>query len=138
MYTQTSLPPQGYPAPGTVVSIPLYVFWRHKGLISDRWHQGKPIVISNSGRAGYVCEEPWDVFAAGYPVQFDGYPSGLPSFEVLRRARALIGTRYQPLHWNCDHLVAVAHGQEPESPQVAATATVAVIAVGISLLTARR
>lgn len=126
-----------YPPPGTVVSTPFLLVYRHRGIVSDRWYLGKPMVISGSGRAGSVIEEPWDVFAAGHQVRDDGYPSALPPHEVLRRARAVIGTRYQTLYWNCDHLVAVAHGQELDSPQVAATVVVAVLALGFGLLAAR-
>lgn len=126
-----------YPPPGTVVSTPLFLFYRHRGIVSDRWYQGKPMVISASGRAGRVCEEPWDTFSGGLAVRDDGYPSTLPPYEVVARARAHIGTPYQTLSWNCDHLVARAHGQAHESPQVAATVAVAVLVLGIGLLALR-
>lgn len=93
------------------------------------------MVISGSARAGQVCEEPWDAFADGKQVQNNGYPSRLPVWEVLRRARALIGTRYHLFDFNCDHVVAVAHGLKSESPQVALT--LAATAILVALLAAR-
>lgn len=86
------------------------------------------MVISGSGRAGAVCEESWDAFADSQVVNIDGYPSTLPSWDVLLRARRLIGIRYRLFDRNCDHVVAVAHGLKPESPQVAGTVAIAAIA----------
>lgn len=117
-----------WPVPGTIVSIPILVLFRHKGIVSDRLYNGKPTVISNSARAGGVCEEPWDTFAAGCIVTPEGYPSALPGHEVVQRARSVIGTPYRLLDWNCDYVVAFAHGLKLGSPQVAAT--LAVLALG--------
>jgi hypothetical protein len=114
-----------------VVSIPTFLIYRHKGIVSDRWHNGKPMIISNSARAGRVCEEPWDVFAEGHAVAGDGYPGGLPNYEVIGRARLLIGTQYDLFNWNCEHFVTKAHGLKPQSPQVAVTAAVAALCVGV-------
>lgn len=135
MYRFGDQPVAGYPPPGTRVSVPIIFGYRHKGIVSDRWQGGKPMVISGSARAGRVCEEPWDAFASGGEVRNDGYPSDLPPWEVLRRSRALLGTSYRLFDFNCDHVVAVAHGQKPESPQVALT--VAVAALVAALLVAR-
>jgi len=129
MYFQNPVPTRSYPPPGNVVSVQTHVFWRHKGIVSDRWHNGKPLVISASARAGVASEEPWDTFSAGDPVQDDGYPSTLPRWEVLRRARMMIGRQYILLKFNCDHFVALAHGQEPKSPQLGATVVVALAAI---------
>ena len=120
---------RAFPPPGTVVSVPLWLFWRHKGIVSDHWCDGKPMVISGSARRGQVCEESWDTFRDGFDVQDDGYPSTLPTFEVILRVRALLGTRYKVFELNCDHVVAIAHGQAPQSPQVAGTVAVATLVV---------
>lgn len=125
MYVQNAA--GGFPPPGTVVSVPIVLWYRHRGVVSDRWHRGKPTVISGSGRAGSVCEESWDAFADGQVVNIDGYPSTLQPWDVLLRARRLIGTRYRLFDWNCDHVVAVAHGLKSESPQVAGTVAIAAI-----------
>lgn len=117
-----------FPAPGTIVSVPLFLWHRHRGVVSDRWYRGKPMVISGSGRAGCVCEEPWDAFASGHPIRDEGYPSNLPSWEVLRRVRTVIGTPYHLFNWNCDNVVAVAHGLKHESPQLAGTVALAGVA----------
>jgi hypothetical protein len=137
MYFQ--IPPQpSYPPPGNVVWIVTHLLWRHKGIVSDRWHNGKPMVISASARAGAVCEESWDVFSDGKQVFDGGYPSQLPQWDVLHRARMLIGRRYQLIEFNCDHFVALAHGdEEPRSPQLAGTMTIALLAVLVRVATAR-
>ena len=121
-----------WPPPGSVVSAPLFVLFRHRGIVSDRWCQGKPIVISNSARAGGVTEESWAIFSGGQTVTPEGYPSTLLPYEVLRRARSCVGRAYNPLVWNCDHLTRYAHGLEPQSPQVAATLLISLLAIGVT------
>jgi hypothetical protein len=116
--------------PGTVVSVPVYKVFKHKGIVSDRFVNGNPMVISNSARAGGVAEEPWEVFAAGQPVMVQEYPSALSGYLILARARSQIGTKYRLLDWNCEHLVSHAQGKRAESPQVAAAIAIAVL-VGI-------
>lgn len=125
-----------WPEAGTVVSIPIFLFYRHKGIVSDRWYGGKPMIVSNSARSGGVHEEPWEVFAEGNSVMVDGYPGGLPNFEVLSRAKSLIGTQYDLLRWNCEHFIAYAHGLKPKSPQVAVT--IAIVTLSLSVLAAAR
>ena len=120
-----------YPAPGTVVSIPLLLWFRHRGVVTDRWHNGKPTVISGSARVGNVAEESWDSFAGGRPVKADGYPSRLPAHEVVRRSRELIGARYHLLNFNCDHVAAAAHGRELASRQLVATVAIAALAAAL-------
>jgi hypothetical protein len=114
-----------WPQPGTVVSIPILLFYRHTGIVSDRWHGGKPMVVSTSVRSGGVREESWDTFAQGRVVTVDGYPGGLPSWEVVRRARSLIGAQYDLLARNCEHFVTFVHGLKPQSAQLALTVVVA-------------
>jgi hypothetical protein len=119
--------------PGTVVSIWVFPFFRHRGIVSDRFSGDKPMVLSNSARAGGVAEEPWDAFAAGQHVFVEGYPSSLPPSAVLYRARSLVGTKYHLLGWNCEHLVNHAHGLAPKSPQVAIIIAAALIAGLVAL-----
>jgi Lecithin retinol acyltransferase len=114
---------------GSVVSTPIVLGFRHRGIVSDRWFCGKPMVISGSARAGAVCEESWDQFADGGGVCTDGYPSTLRPDDVVSRARALIGSPYRLLDFNCEHVVAAAHGQTPKSPQLVLVAAVAVVAL---------
>jgi hypothetical protein len=94
------------------------------------------MVISNSARAGGVAEEPWHVFAAGQRVMVDGYPSNVSPFEVVNRARSLIGKAYDLFRWNCEHLTSFAHAQQPASPQVAATVAALVFGGIIALASA--
>lgn len=113
--------------PGTVVSVPFLGVFRHRGIVSDRYHGGQPMVISNSPNTGGVTEEPWATFAAGNQVMVDGYPGNLPPLAVVQRARAQIGSRYRLFNWNCEHLVSHAHGLSPRSPQVAAVVVLAAL-----------
>ena len=128
----------GHLPPGTVVSVPVFKLFRHKGIVSDRFINGCPMVISNSARAGGVAEEPWEVFAAGQAATVEEYPSTLPGYVILQRARQHIGTKYQLFDWNCEHLVSHAHGKRPESPQVAAAIIVAVLVGVIGFARAHR
>lgn len=117
-----------WPEPGTVVSVPIFLLYRHTGIVSDRWHGGKPMVISTSARAGGVREESWDTFAQGRVVSVEGYPGNLPRWEVVRRARLLIGTRYDLLSKNCEQFVTFVHGLKPQSAQLAFTVLIALCA----------
>jgi hypothetical protein len=123
--------------PGTVVSVWIFPFFRHRGIVSNQFYGNEPMVISNSARVGGIAEEPWDIFAADKVVYADGYPSNLPSVEVLRRARALIGKPYHVLRWNCEHLTSYAHGREPESPQLATMVILAVMVLMVGSVTAK-
>lgn len=129
--TSRNHPIHSWPQPGTVVSIPTFLVYRHKGIISDRWYNGKPMIISNSARAGGTYEEPWDVFAEGHIVTVESYPSDLPNHEVVNRARSFVGTQYDLFSWNCEHLVTVSHGLKSQSPQVAITIAVAAMCIGV-------
>lgn len=121
------VPASIWPAPGTVVSIPVFGLYRHKGIVSDKWHCGKPMIISNSRRFGGVAEEPWDVFAQGRPVTIERLPSAMPLHQVVARARSLVGAKYNLFDWNCEHLVTYAYGLKPHSQQVTMTLAVAAL-----------
>lgn len=109
-----------WPMPGTVVYVKFLGFFRHKGVVSDRFRYGKPMVIASSQASNGVVENGWDEFADGKQVFTEGYPSRLSPQEVLWRARSMIGERYSVLTSNCEHFVRRCHGLTPESPQAAA------------------
>ena len=112
-----------FPSPGTVVWVPAYLFWRHKGIVSDRYYGGKPMILCNSPVHG-VIEQPWDEFFQGEPCRQEGYPGTLPAHEVLRRARSRLREGYVLLAFNCDHYKNYAHGLLVESEQLRLTFTV--------------
>lgn len=120
-----------WPIPGTIVSVPAYVIFRHKGIVSDRWCGGKPMVISNSARAGGVAEEPWDVFTSGQPWEEEGNSERLTSWEVLYRARSAAPRPYNVFTWNCESFVAYCNGLPPASPQLALTLAIAFVSAAI-------
>ncbi|MCG7980275.1 MAG: lecithin retinol acyltransferase family protein [Candidatus Thiodiazotropha taylori] len=65
-----------------------------------------------------MAEEKEEIFADGCKIKIHGYPSQLPPFVVLRKARNKLGTKYDVFKWNCEHFVRWAHGLKPESPQL--------------------
>ena len=125
-----------YPTAGSVVWVPIYLIYRHRGIVSDRWLGGMPMVICNDSRFG-VIEQTWDQFREGKQVQVEGYPGQLPYYEVLRRARSRIGSPYHVTEFNCDHLVNEAHGLPLESSQLKVTLSIAA-AAGLLLAAAAR
>jgi hypothetical protein len=127
--------PHQWPAPGSIVSVPAFVIFRHKGIVSDRWWNGKPTVISNSARAGGIKDEPWDVFASGQDWADEGHPGNLTAWDVLHRARFPQRRQYNAIDWNCEDFVSYCHGLPTQSPQRTAVAIVAVI--GLALAAAR-
>ena len=90
----------------------------HQGIMSDRYVDGERAVISRSRRSGQALEESWTTFTAGKKGFVLRPLSGLALFEVLRNAKALIGTRWDFLSANCEHFVSEAFGVEPTSPQL--------------------
>ncbi len=124
-----------YPPPGAAVSVPIGLGYRHKGIVSDQWYDGKPMVISNSARAGGVYEEPWDEFAGGREVRNEKLCGDFPPHVIISRARSFLGTKYDLLNWNCDHLVTEALGLNRESPQLQATVAVLALTLGAFAIT---
>lgn len=107
-----------FPPPGSVIHIWFLGALRHKGIVSDRWCNGKPMVIANARRKG-VREITWDSFTEGLPWYVEVPPSGLPPCQVVYRARCLIGRPYDLFTFNCEHFVATCFGLPPASPQIA-------------------
>ncbi len=119
-YSRVSLPA------GTVIGMRFGPF-EHIGIVTDTPIAGVPGVISNSRARGGVCEESLAAFAEGKPFRVLGYTGSLPGDDVVRRARTMIGRRYKPLRFNCEHFVRLAHGLRARSPQIE---TVAVLLAG--------
>jgi|ERR1051325_8580121 hypothetical protein len=124
-----------WPKPGSIVSVPAYILFWHKGIVSDRWCDGKPLVISASARVGCGAEESWDLFSSGQQWRDEGYPGSLQPSQVLERARSLLGKPYDAFSWNCDMFVLACHGLSPVSVQLLLALVVA--AAGAALAIAR-
>ena len=120
--------------PGTVVGIS-YDFYEHLGVLGDYNVRSERSVISASWRHGQVIEEGLTQFADGRKVRIIGYLGTSPGWEVLARARAMLGAPYRLLAWNCDHHVRYAHGLSLVSPQVRrAIGTLAVGMAAVAIL----
>lgn len=116
--------------PGTVLSAGR-PFYRHVGMVTDRFVNEVPTIISSSGGRGMVVEEPMDTFRGQGDLRVDGYLGSLPPEMVLARARAKLGTNYSLFNWNCEQFVRYAHGLNQESPQLATAASLLVIVLAI-------
>jgi hypothetical protein len=125
-----------WPTPGTVVSVPAFLVYRHKGIVSDHWYGEKPMIISNSSLRGGVTEETWDQFRGNHQISVEGYPSTVPAYEVLRHARGYLGTPYDLFRWNCDDLIVQIHRLNPKHTQLAIS--IAVVAIGAMVMAARQ
>ncbi len=122
-----------YLQPGTIVSVPFGPF-RHYGLVSDQYVSGSPYIFSCSSRSGQVAEEPAHIFAGGRDIKVHGNPSVLNPYQVIERARSLIGTKYDLFKWNCEHFVRWAHNLKVESPQLKTTVTISSCLLGLFCL----
>ncbi|MCB2102027.1 MAG: hypothetical protein KDE22_14215 [Rhodobacterales bacterium] len=123
--------------PGTVVAA-RFGFYKHVGIVSDRWDRDGPMVISNSKRSGHGAEEGMRLFAAGTPVRIVGFPGTLPPDEVLARARAVMTRPYDLLTWNCEHFIRHAHGLPRYSPQMRAAMGIGLAVAGTLMVVGRR
>ena len=120
-------------APGMIVRVPAGLF-HHVGIVSDRWSDGKPMIISNSRRRGGVAEEPWTVALGTGRVTVLGHQSHLEPYEVVERARARIGQPWDLFNFNCEHLVAYACGREEASAQLRVAVLLAGVVLAVSLI----
>lgn len=112
----------------------------HAGLVSDRiGSDGQPMILHNSHAYKRVLETTATDFCKRQtgPLRFWGYPSKVPTDEVLKRARAQLGRKWRLVDYNCEHFATGAHGLDPTSPQLRDGITSAAIATGFfAVLTA--
>ena len=118
--------------PGTVIFVYIGII-RHVGIVTDRYENGKPMVISNSLRKMGVYEESWDDFACGKEVHVLEYSSPLNPDFILSKARSMLGSKWNPLKWNCEHFVTWSLNNKPHSPQLRLVAICAAVGIGISV-----
>ena len=115
--------------PGALLATDHGVF-THYGIAGDRLIDGQQSVISSSWRRGGTFEESLRTFANGHEVVSKGFIGNLSAHDILGRARADIGRRWDFARNNCEHHVTRACGLKPRSPQLRrAAVSVAAIAV---------
>jgi hypothetical protein len=135
----TRVPPQ-HLVPGTVVTVQmkgLFKLAHHFALVSDKLSaDGMPIVIANAGETGGPGEQLWNDFVQGRSYR-SFYPSNLPPRTVLYNAYSMFGTRYNFLHWNCEHFANACHGRPAQSHQIRGGLALAAIMGGLALAAAR-
>jgi hypothetical protein len=110
--------------PGTLISAPTHLFYRHYGIVTEHG-----TVLSCSARAGCGAEEPVDIFSGGKVWRAETRPSELPWWVVLHRARQLADRPYHLVNWNCETYVAACYGLPPRSRQVEITMLAASLGV---------
>lgn len=115
--------------PGTIVYVWFLGVFRHYGVISDRWHDGLPMIYSNSLKDGRAVEITWREFCAGARYFVANYPSHLLPMEVLHNARALSDRPYNPWTWDCQSYVRACHGLPAVSTQGGIVGLLALAAV---------
>ena len=91
----------------------------HYAVVSDKYDNGKPMLISLSARQGTVCEEAWDYCAGNRKVVLSSVQGDLHPHQVVERARSKLGEiKYSLLSRNCEHFARWAHDLKVESKQV--------------------
>lgn len=139
MNTPTTIPNPLFPAPGTAIGVS-FGLYRHVGIVSDKYEDGVPMVISASKRRGLTAEESWEDFTGGRAVMNLSLRTFFATPEILERARASLGRPWRLFTWNCEHMVRHAYGLSHESPQVRkwVKRAGAVVATVLSFHAARR
>jgi hypothetical protein len=122
--------------PGTVVTVQmkgLFALGHHFALVTDKkGPDGRPIVIANSGDTSGPAERNWNAFVQGR-VYRAFYPSNLSPDVVLYNAYSLMGTRYNLLHWNCEHFANACHGRPAQSHQIRGGLALAALMGGLAV-----
>lgn len=133
------IPPQRL-RPGTIVTVQmkgLFKLAHHFALVTNkRGPDGMPMVVSNSGELRGPGEQSWSDFVKGREYRAF-YPSTLPSETVLTNAYSMFGTRYDFLHWNCEHFANACHGRPAQSHQLRGGLMLAAVMGGLVLAAAR-
>jgi hypothetical protein len=123
--------------PGTVIEV-CYPIFKHYAVVSDRYVDGHPTLISLSRRSNTVTEEPWRQATQGRRINISPIHGRLPGHIVVANARACIGAeqlRWNLLTSNCEHFVRLVHGLPVQSDQVRNAVKGAVVgALGTLLL----
>lgn len=102
--------------------------YKHLAFISNKFFQGKPMLISNTMRKGSVYEEPWDTVVGSRRFKIETIETSEPASQVLDRARSYIGkAKYDLFGFNCEHFVSKVVTGIPKSPQIQAAAISATI-----------
>jgi Lecithin retinol acyltransferase len=126
--------------PGTVVTVQmkgLFALGHHFALVTNKTGaDGMPIVIANSADTGGPAERSWNAFVQGRSYR-SFYLSDLPSDVVLYNAYSMIGTRYNLLHWNCEHFANACHGRPAQSHQIRGWLALAALMGGLAVAAAR-
>jgi hypothetical protein len=126
--------------PGTVVTVQmkgLFALGHHFALVTNKTGpDGMPIVIANSGDTGGPAEQSWNAFVQGRSYR-SFYPSDLSPDIVLYNAYSMIGTRYNFLHWNCEHFANMCHGRPAQSHQIRGGLALAALIGGLAVAAAR-
>ena len=126
--------------PGTVVTVQmkgLFKLAHHFALVSGKTGpDGMPMVIANSGGTRGPGEVSWSDFVKRREYRAF-YPSTLPPKTVLANAYAMFGTRYDFLHWNCEHFANACHGRPAQSHQVRGGLIMAAVIGGVMLAAAK-
>jgi len=103
---------------GAIVKI-LMSAYDHYAVVSDRYDNGKPMLISLSARQGTVCEEAWDYCAGNRKVALSPVQGDLHPHQVVQQARSKLGgIKYSLLSRNCEHFARWAHDLKVESKQI--------------------
>jgi hypothetical protein len=110
-------------------------FKLHYGVCVGRNSRGELVFVHNTPDGGvtYATES---AFARGRPITAAA-PS-LPREEVVRRARALVGQRYDLLAFNCEHAANFAASGKAESLQAQRGVALAGIAAVLTLWPRKR
>lgn len=121
---------------GDKLCVPGFLGTQHVGIYVGPLGGRKHGVVHNDKRLGVVLAELSD-FAAGRSVWLEkkGPPTRAEKLEVSRRALALVGTQYDLLNFNCEHLVTFAQEGKASSTQVRAIAVVVLLFVAALMAT---
>ena len=99
---------------GAIVKVLMGVY-NHYAVVSDRYDNGKPMLISLSAKQGTVCEEAWDYCVENRKVVLSPVQGNLQPHQVVQRARSKLGKiKYSPLSRNCEHFARWAHDLKVE------------------------
>ena len=115
---------------GDIIERPGPYGTRHRAVFLGLSFHGPRVIHNQKDQS--VREECYWVFAAGLPVSLVYRAADCShADQIIARAQALLGQRYDLLNFNCDHLVTYAATGVPSSPQLQGTVVgLAVIALG--------
>lgn len=115
--------------PGALISIDMGAY-DHVGLVTNRFIEGMPTIISLSETHNTVVEQSWYEAVENRKVKLYSEQGVIDPSHAITRARAYLGKLRWSFFYNCEHFARAVHGLEVKSIELRKIAFKGLIVAG--------